>query len=852
MNMKHRIICLAGLMAFCLATFAQQYQMEVKTTDGNITSYLMSSVNDVVYENGKTIINMNGTTKKEYDNQDIVNISWTEYKGNTSSTVKNFTIDENHTAIVTPEYSISLSEVDAETKQTLTVTKKKSISAQSGFYNMIKDRVVYDISMGDKHELEGIAEIRFPMSVPEDYFVLGLYYDTTAKKWENVNHYYDATTGELVIRTSHFSQFAGFLIHNENRRNLFLEYEYLPSYMDSNVADLAGKLSSIVQSDNVVAAAIEKYGSQYGEWTQIGIDIGWTSLQSLGVGSTLLEDFAGVLGNLGVALSSYQVCRDNFHSANAQVAGNTLKLCMNRATYWAGEFCGNAILTASMASVAILDYALNKFAERAWSLRKDHYREAFEGYYHQGGKGYRTGAEWYRIMWKIMNRKDIQNEDDIHRLVDEEVVNYCNQVWNDERYILDFESIKGTTIGLGGGNIACKELSAELRGDLYNGVLQPVFARIKAKLEDKAYMEAEKQMKKYAEFVNQIVTLKIVDSSYDANDFSARSRFAGCTVRFKDLPKNIEDPENWQCVLDSKGEGKIKYTLAAAAYSNVAQTLEVVAADEEKTVLGSFKLSDLNVGKTSQESETTKANVIDLAKKVKSEIDTDPAILEFSYEGGKGSAQILTTGLTNVKVSTTSKFVKVSLVNNAVNVNVEQNNDGLRHAIVSIEGVGEDKQTKRGYLTIIQTKKPEHFQVKNITLIGLQKNGASYRSFVNKDFKSCDAFYDGSNYIIESVLADDRIVKITIKKVGTGNKKFGDAYMVYEEKTDNKDGFVKVYGNLPLDTSSESNAAWKGKCMVHSKWLEGWEPDTHYEEEEHMNDVETTLILNFGDVSQLP
>ena len=79
--MKHRIICLAGLMAFCLATFAQQYQMEVKTTDGNITSYLMSSVNDVVYENGKTIINMNGSAKKEYDNREIVNISWKEFNG---------------------------------------------------------------------------------------------------------------------------------------------------------------------------------------------------------------------------------------------------------------------------------------------------------------------------------------------------------------------------------------------------------------------------------------------------------------------------------------------------------------------------------------------------------------------------------------------------------------------------------------------------------------------------------------------------------------------------------------------------------------------------------------------------
>jgi hypothetical protein len=295
-------------------------------------------------------------------------------------------------------------------------------------------------------------------------------------------------------------------------------------------------------------------------------------------------------------------------------------------------------------------------------------------------------------------------------------------------------------------------------------------------------------------------------------------------------------------LLDSKGEGKIKYTLAAAAYSNVAQTLEVVAADEEKTVLGSFKLSDLNAGKTSQESETTKANVIDLAKKVKTEIETVPETLEFSYEGGKGSAQILTTGLTNVKVSTKSKFVKVSLADNVISVNVEQNNDGQRSATVSIEGVDENKQTKRGYLTVIQTKKPEHFQVKNITLIGLQKNGASYRSFASKDFKSCNAFFDGINYIIESVLTDDRTVKITIKKVGTGNEKFGDAYMVYEEKTDYNDGFVRVYGNLPLYGSSESHAAWKGKCMVHSMW----------EEEDYMNDVETTIMINFGDVSLLP
>lgn len=847
--MKNRIIGLIGLMFVNLATFAQQYQMEVKTTDGSITSYLMSSVNDVVYENGKTIINMNGLAKKEYDNQDIVNISWKEYKGSSSSTVKTFTIDETHNTIVTPEYSISLNELDAETEQTLTVTRKSSISAQAGFLDMIKSRVVYDISLGDKHELEGIAEIRFPMNVSEDCFVLGLYYNTTTKKWENVNHYYDETTGELVIHTNHFSPFAGFQIHNANRRNLLLQYDYLPSYMNSNVADLAVKLSDVVKSDNVMAAAIEEYGGQYGEVTQIGLDIGWTSLQSLGVGSMLLEDFSSVLGNLGVAFSSYQVCRDNFKSANAQVAGNTLKLCMNRALYWAGEFCGNAILTASMASVAMLDYAINKFAERAWSLRKDHYRDAFDGYYKQGCKGYRSAKDWYRVMWKIMNRKDI-NVDDIHRLVDEEVVNYCKQVWEDQRYILDFETARGTTIGYGGGNIVCDELSAELRGDLYNGVLQPVFSRIKMKLEDKAYDEAEKQMKKYAAFVNQIVTLKLIDSSIATDDVAAKSRFAGCTVRFKDLPKSIEDPEKWQCVLNAKGEGRIMYTLAAAAYSNVAQTLEVLAADEEHTVLGTFKLTELNAGKTPQESESTKANMIDLAKNIKGDIEIDPSFLEFGFEGGKASASILTKGLSNLSVSTTSDFIHATLSNNTINIVVNQNGNGKqRSGVVSVEGVSSDGSAKRGYIMIVQNEQPESFFVKQIGLIGLNKSGASYRSF-NKQYKSCSAYKSGNTYYIDAVLDDNRTLKVTIYE-GSNGKKFSDATIFYKEEYGAEGEYTTVTGTIPLNTMSNTTCYWKGTCMVHWRRLKDWSHD-EFEEGEYMNDVETTLILSFDDISQIP
>ena len=844
--MKHRIASLIGLMAFSLFAFAQQYQMDVKTADGHITSYLMTSVNDVVYENGKTIININGSTKKEYDNQDIVDISWHKYEGSTSSTQNTFTIDGAHTTVVTPNYTISLSDVDAETKQTLTVNRLKSITVPGGFTKMYKSRVAYDISLGDKHELEGIAEIRLPMTISDDCFPLGLYYNSTTKKWENINHYYDKSTGELVIHTNHFSQFAGFEIHNENRHNLLLKYEFVSSDWNINVADVAQSLSKIVESDNIAAAAADTYVNSYGEYTQIGFDMGWTAMQSLGARNDLMEKYSEILGNLGVALSCYQVCRNSFKGEEAQVAGNTLKICMNRALYWAGKFCGNAILTASMASVAILDYSINKFAERAWAMRKDHYREAFEGYYRQGGKGYRTGADWYRIMKGIMDRRDLTLEE-VHQKIDEEVVSYCNRVWNDEDYILDFESRKGTTIGFGGGNLPCKEMSAELRGELYNGVLQSVFARIKMKLEDKAYDEAEKQMKKYAAFVNQVVTLKMTDSSVAAD---GKSRFVGCTVRFKDLPKSIEDPEKWQCVLDRKGEGKIQYTFIAAAYSNVAQTLEVLADDEDHSVMGTFKLSDLNASSIKEEYEGSKANIIDLAQKIKSDIEIDPLSMEFEYEGGKATATIVTTGLSNLSVSTSAAFIQATVTGNTINITVGQNETASqRTGLVYVEGVSADGKAKKGYLMITQKQKPETFTVKQIGLIGLNKSGASYRSF-NKDYVSCTAYKSGDTYYIDAVLDKNRTLKVTFTE-GTGGKKFSDATMYYREEYGAEGEFTTVSGTIPVNAISNEGAVWKGTCMVKWRRLKEWSHD-EFEEGEYKNDVETYLILHFDDISQIP
>lgn len=602
-------------MGLATISQAQQYQMDVETIDGLITSYLVNDVQDVTYQDEKTVITFGDKTVKTYDNQMIRSISWPENRTNPTANGGTFTLDEDHLSVVTPEYSISFSPTVIEEEMTLTVTK--SSATPSLMLDGARVVAAYDFSLGNKHELDGIAEIRLPMKTTPGYTPAAVYYNEAAAEWEAVNGTYDASAGEMVIITRHLSKYACIEIEAANTAKATIKL-FFPPVAILKLPELAEKLRKLTDSNDIEAEAIELYGSQYSEVTQLGLDIGFNSLLSLGFGSTMLEEFSEILGDLGVALSVYQICRNDFKGEDVQKAGNTLKLCLQQAISWANYYCGNAILTGSLASVAMLDYSINKFATTAWSSRKDFYRNAMWEYYNQyeGRKHHRKAVDWYKIIKRIMSRKDL-TEKQINDLVDKEVCDYCNE-WKKGDYLTWYEAEKNVKFGFSGGDItACKDLFDEMRGELYNGVLVSVFQFIKKEMEQEVFDIEDEKMREYVKMLNKEVTLQLVDNRM-TND---RSEYAGYTVRFKNLPTGIKDPEKWQCVLDEKGQGQIRYTVIAQYDGGVGTVLELVTPGNNGQVVNEIPLSNLNVG----------TNTINIAK---NNAKVEPTLLEFPAEGG--------------------------------------------------------------------------------------------------------------------------------------------------------------------------------------------------------------------------
>ena len=615
--MKKIFTIIGTLLAFSTAALAQQYQMDVQTRDGSVTSYLLESVNDVTYKDGKTIVNIKDKPGKEYDNLEIQSISWSEPKSTIDANGNgSFTVDGHHTAIVTPNYSIKFYSGCLTNSTTLTV---KKVSDAPKFLETGEENVVaYDFKLNGQSQLDGIAEIRLPVKAGEGDWAFAVYYNEETKTWEPVNNYYDESTGEVVISTNHFSLYKAFAVRKEKGVVAWLQLldkEKLAEHLAKpkiSYSKIAGHLESIVNSDDPEAQALETFAGQYSDLSQIGLDIGFNAVQSLGLESEFLSKFSDLLGHLGTALSVYQICRQNFRGNDAQVAGNTLKLCLTQVTSKLSSACASNVMLASMASVAMIDYALNQFATEAWSGRKDLYWKTYELYYNKrvgdnpDGK-LQYGMEDWEWKWKLLpyfKKKNITAEE-LNDLIDEEVTNYCNKIWNDYTgYTFCLEEatkLKFTAEG-GMSKDLQNELSNRMRAYLYEYVIPSEVESIKKELEQEAYEKflSLPELKEYMKKLNSPIVLEFYDSSIDEEkNPDKKSAYAGYKVRFKNYP--MDTPEGlyqWDVTLDDKGKGTIKTRVGLLAYNEVKPVLEVVLGDK---VVNTIELSDIHTGYTEAE-----------------------------------------------------------------------------------------------------------------------------------------------------------------------------------------------------------------------------------------------------------
>lgn len=481
-------------------------------------------------------------------------------------------LNELVSSVVTDDYSISFSPTAIEGDRKLTVgfVKPEDLEADES----VRRVLTYDISLdNDEHKLSGVVEIRIPMQVADDCVAGGTWFNPETQVWEPACSYYDNVTKEVVIIADHLSRFGAIECTRENYRNGTVTYMWMPN-VNKDLGELAESLKDLVMDDGIDTEKLDNFVGTISEGMQIGLDISLGAFQAVGFDTPTLSVFNEGMGKLGVALSVYQIISAAYNGRDAEVAGNTLKLIFNETTKIAAEWIGGTVMTGCMASVAWVDYVLNKFAITAWEGRTDLYRAAMSRYYSKGNSGYRSYKEWYDLIYPIFTRPGITQEQlklEVDVLVDE----HSTKFWNDETavayYLNDARGLGWT--GGGGINESMKaDLSDEYYDMLMNYEIRTVMQQIQKKCFNDAFDRALKERDLMVKRLNQVISLKFIDSTIEADS----SKYAGCNVEFTELPTTIQDPPNWKCELNKKGEGEIKFRLFPYLHNGFKPNLSII------------------------------------------------------------------------------------------------------------------------------------------------------------------------------------------------------------------------------------------------------------------------------------
>lgn len=611
--MKTRILLLASLMGLQLAAHAQKYQMDVEVKGGLITSYLVNDLQDVVCKDTMTTITLSSKETIAYNNKDLASLSWTEYKGSQSEEKGAFELDVNHNAIVTPDYSVKFFAGSILDDTQLTV--KRVDNAPNIIESGVDEMIVYSFTLDKPANFDGVAEIRVPIKAEEGDMVFGSYFNPELNKWDGIVNYYDEETGEVVISTKHFSDFGIFRIAKQKvalAKLQLLAQDQLINYIANprmGLAKSAQLLREFTFSDNPDAAALEAFSGQYSDVSQIGLDIGYNAIKALGFESTLLDGFSEVLGHLGVALSAYQIARNDYHGNQAQLAGNTMKFTLNQCVSKLASVCSSYTMYACLASVAIMDYSINKFATTAHSGRRDMYVKTYNAWMDANLKHNGDWATEFKPYFSVFGE---YTRNEIHDLIDEKVTDWCNKPWHDDFCAEYFYNATGAIWTYTGGlsDALCQELANNKKRELYDGDIPRAVERLKAELAQELYPKMRAKLEDYAFELNRGFSLILVDSSLVGKK-DAKSAFAGYTVRFKDHPNPDFDGMQWETVLDETGWGEIGNRVGFLAYYNQKAILEVVSPKNE--VVKVIHLKNLKAGYVVNGSRKNVDNYINIA-----------------------------------------------------------------------------------------------------------------------------------------------------------------------------------------------------------------------------------------------
>ena len=436
---------------------------------------------------------------------------------------------------------------------------------------MIPDAVsgkMVDITLADgTHELEGVAQVAIDMPCDANHMAVAAYFNEKTGSWDPIPFEYDEKTQQVVILTSHLSQFGAFLLEYDNSYRMAiapLSYYAFP-YKLFPIYEAAANLKEILFDTEDEKLMWDTFKESEALWKQLGFDFGFNAFNGIGVESDFLGKFQNAVGNLGTVISILDILHADYTGDTKALTASVLSTAQDLIMGQLTSTFATATLSASMSVVALVGLALNEFGTAVTNSQEDKYRHAYQLFFSkQGGEitghnYYKSATDWFREFYPIFD--EALTEGQLKAKIEEKVNAYCNLPWEmghaDEYNMCVAESNRQGFNYLGMFTESLRNrIAEEFKTELYNGLLFSVFQTINNKMKEKTGLLALEKQKKYVNLMNRVVEVYFTDSSCKEGEKSA---YEGMKLKMVGVDGNDENKAKWECAIDENGKGAVKF-----------------------------------------------------------------------------------------------------------------------------------------------------------------------------------------------------------------------------------------------------------------------------------------------------
>ncbi|NCB43472.1 MAG: hypothetical protein EOM59_12765 [Clostridia bacterium] len=440
---------------------------------------------------------------------------------------------------------------------------------------------VYDFKLDGISKVDGVLQLEIPLEMTEGQIPGAAYLDEGTMTWEPVAFIYDDASSAVVILTDHLSKYGVFSISKEGKRRAIVEF--LGLYGEEKDEDFLAAIEEYSIGGVPATQCLEIGAGAAGDALQLGSDFLGNIGQSAGYlayGDDVLSTIGDHVGNVGLLLSVVQIGTNLYNGKINDAVVGSLKTSYSYVLGKVVSKLSNSVLSAGMASVAIIDYAINKFGTTAIEGRADIYKDAYSIYFWKGEDGYKGSDYWYKTFY-LMFTDPTMTQEALKAEIDKVVTAHCNEFWTGTNKLgVDYyvsearEKMAWTGGGAGLSQDLQNSISQERRALLYNDVLPGVFMQIalKINMDNEAKLRAE--YKELSDYLNQVISFSVT---------APKKTYAKHQARFSSL-NDKADVENWTGKFKDDGSLNTSFTLYGHMVAGAPTKLDIYApnADMER------------------------------------------------------------------------------------------------------------------------------------------------------------------------------------------------------------------------------------------------------------------------------